>query len=391
MRKRPRPAADSGATNSPPPVALPVVAHPRRLIVFFLVLATVAAASFVAGAFVRAPQQSALDAVSDQLEVTYAVEERIVAPGVTLPGRVVSGETRQLTVASGSGAGAVERLVVTRQTLVAGQAIAPGTLLGEVSGRPQISIPEGVPLYRDLVDGSTGADVTAFQSALQEMGLDASVTGEVGPRTLAAVVELYERFDTTLAAPTVISWSEFLPVTPGATVVNSAAVGTVLTPELPLATVKVSPDVVLARANVLEADQLTVGQAVQLRSGTGTAATTVQHIGEFTTPEDNSGAGRDVTMEIPADFVVTESAPITISADGDAKSTPAVPVLALRQDDKGIYVELPNDPSESADGNGSNTTEREKVYVTVTAQAEGWAAIEPDEQLAIGAKVYVSP
>ncbi|WP_309615186.1 hypothetical protein [Salinibacterium sp.] len=379
----------SDASDQPALVALPVVANARRLIVFFIVLALVAAASFIAGTFVRAPQQSALDSVSEQLEVTYAVEERVVAPGVTLPGRVVSGETRQLTVASGTGT--AERLIVTRQALVAGQMIAPGTMLGEVSGRPQISIPEGVPLYRNFVDGSTGADVTAFQSALQHMGLDVSVTGEVGPRTLAAVLELYERFDAAPVAPTVIVWSEFLPVSAGATVVTSAAVGAVLTPELPLAVVKVSPDVVLARANVLEADELAVGQAVQLRSGTGTAASTVLRIGEFTTPEDNSGAGRDVTMELPADFVVTESAPITVSADGDAGTTPAVPVLALRQDDKGTYVELPNASGEPSGQTPANAEDRERIYITVTAQAEGWAAIESGGQLAIGTEVLVSP
>jgi len=375
--------------ESAPAVALPAIANARRLVVFFVVLVIVAALAFVAGIFVRAPQQSALDVVSEQLEVTYSVEERVVAPGILLAGRVIPGETRNLTAETGVGdASGAERQIVTQRVLAPGDVITPGTLLGEVSGRPQISIPEGVPLYRDLVDGSTGSDVSALQTVLQELGLAASVTGEVGPRTLAAVGDLYERLDATPPASGTIPWKEFLPVPSGAVVVNSAAVGTVLSPEVPLATIKVSPDVIVMRANVLEADQLSEGQTVQLSSSSSTAESTVLRIGDFTTPEDGSGAGRDITVAIPTDFVVAESIPITVSIDGVAEAGPAVPVLSLRQDDNGTYVELPN---ASANNTDSGANEREKVYVAVTVQAEGWAAIEPNDSLAIGDKVYVSP
>lgn len=379
-------------------VRLPRVANARRLVIFFVALVAIAGLSFVGGTLVRAPQQSALDAVDDHLEVTYVVEERVVAAGLELPGRVVSGSVQPLAVlgpgaSAESGGSAPGRVVVTRRTLEGGQAVVPGTLLGEVSGRPLIAVPTDVPLYRNLTDGATGADVSALQGALSQMGLDVSVTGEVGSRTLAAVAELYARLGIEPLDTSTIIWSEFFPVTQGATVVSASPVGTVLSEETPLAAVKVSPDVVLARANVLESDQLAAGSVVQLRSASAVTESTIISVGEFSTSETDSTAGRDITVGIPADFAVTESEPVTISLTQAALPGPAVPVIALRQDSKGTYVELADGrtDSDAGDGSDSSTASREKVYVVVSAQADGWAAIEPNEELAIGSRIFVSP
>lgn len=366
-------------------VTLPVVANAKRLFIFAVVLVLVGAISFAGGMFVRAPQQSALDVVDHQVEVSYAVEERVVAPGFEFPGRVVAG-AEHAVVAVVVGA---EHTIVTRQSLGTGDIIKFGALLGEVSGRPQIAIPQSVPLYRDLVDGSTGSDVAALQAALIEMGFEASVTSEVGPRTLAAVAALYEGLEVVMSSREVITWTEFVPVPPDAVVTSAAPVGTVLSDDTPLATVKAAADVIVARANVLEADALEVGQVVQVRAGGVAVDSTVIRIGDFSIAEDGTGSGRDIFVEIPADFDVVESKPVTVSSGTGQASGPAVPLVALRQDSSGTYVELQPagvDPSE-------DIAEKElpsKVYVIVTAQSEGWAAIEPDEQLSVGTKVRVS-
>lgn len=365
-------------------VSLPSIANLPRLIIFLLALAVVASTAFVAGLFVRAPQQDALDAASQRLEVTYPVEERSVSPGIVLASRVVAGTTSTLTPMASS-----SRAVVTKSALKIGTEITPGTWLGEVSGRPLFAIPTDVPLYRDLMDGSTGSDVSALQSALQSMGLDVSVTGEVGSRTLAGVAELYSRAGAEMTSRDVISWTEFLPVAPGAIVLSSAPVGAVITDETSLATVQVSPDVVVGRANVLEADELSVGQPVQIRSSTATAQSTILAIGEFSIPEDNSGAGRDVTISIPDGFQVSASEPVTISLEQVAEPQPAVPVIALRQDATGTYVELPDSAATSSAS--PNQGDRKKVYVTVIAQADGWAAIDSNGKLTVGDLVHVSP
>ena len=371
-----------------PRVVLPVISKARRLITFLIALALVGAAAFIGGTLVKAPQQSAFDAVDSQVEVTYAVEDRMVAAGVSLPGRVVAGPTQEVGSGASSeqGAGGGTRRIVTQQTLSVGQTITPGTMLGEVSGRPIISVPAGVPLYRDMDESSTGADVAAFQSALQQMGFDVEVTGEVGPRTLSAVEELYERFGDEPLSTSTISWTEFLPIQAGATVLRSAAISTVLDMDVFLATVKVSADYLLARATVIEADQLSVGQPVEVRSGTGSAQSTIVSVGEFSAPTDGSAAGRDIIVAVPEGLELTESDPVTISTSADAEPGPAVPLVALRQDSKGTYVEL---PSTATAGKG-DSHDREKVYVTVKAQADGWAAIEPTDELPIGTEIVVS-
>lgn len=363
-------------------VSLPVVAQSRRLVAFALVLVVVAAAAFIGGTLVRAPQQSALDATAQHLSVTYTVENRVVASGVVLVGKVLLGKSDPLLpLASSSGA---DRLVVTRKSLEVGQTIVPGTFLGEVSGTPLISIPRGVPLYRDLVDGSIGADVSALQAALQQMGLDVSVTGEIGPRTLAGVADLFARFDMVPADSSVIAWSSFLPVSDGAVVTSVAEIGSIVDDDTPLATVTSSAAAITARATVIQADLLQPGQVVTVRAGTAVAESTVLSVGDFTEFADGSGSGREITVAVPDELELDPAQPITLSTTAEAEPGPAVPIVALRQDDQGSYVELAPDLSMGS----AEDSAPERVYVRVLAQAEGWAAIEPDS-LDVGTRILV--
>jgi len=262
-------------------------------------------------------------------------------------------------------------------------------LLGEVSGSALIAVPEGLPMYRDLVDGATGPDVTALQAMLEQLGPDVPATGEVGPRTLDAVEALHGRLGAQVADPSIIRWTGFQPVPMGSTVVTSAAVGTVLTEELPLLTIRTAPDAIAARATTLEADEFVVGGTVQVRTPERSADSIVLSISDFDEFEDGSGSGRVITVQAPEGLVLEGSEPISISTSRDSTPGPAVPLVALRQDDRGTYVELALRTAGPSNRPG-DMAERERVYVTVLAQADGWAAIA-DGGRPIGAKVLVSP
>lgn len=379
-------ARDRAAPALTARVRLPLIVHPLRLAGFLVALVVVGGGAFLAGSTVRSPQDSALDAIDQALDVTVIVAERVVAQGVTLPAKLIPAAVESIPAPSaefGVDAG-VGRLVVTLQALEPGDVLVPGTLLGQVSGSSLIAVPPGLPLYRDLVDGSTGPDVIALQSMLEGFGLEVSVTGEVGPRTLAAVEELYRRLGVRPSDPSTIRWTDFQSVPVGAEVVAAAPVGTPLTVDVGLLSIRTAPPVITAAATVLEADELVVGGPVLLRTPRHTAESVVLAIGEFAEFADGTGSGRIVTVQVPDELEIDGSEPISISTGADPEPGPAVPLVALRQDANGTYVERVT-PGASDD----RTPVTERVGVTVIAQADGWAAIAEGD-LPIGVEILVS-
>ena len=83
--------------------------------------------------------------------------------------------------------------VVTAMPKKLGDPVAEGEPVLEVSGRPVIALQSPVPLYRDILPGSSGADVKALQESLRRLGLDPSTGSTFDGRTQGAVEDLYER------------------------------------------------------------------------------------------------------------------------------------------------------------------------------------------------------
>lgn len=367
-------------------ISLPAISHPGRLIGFLVVTLIVAGLAFAAGWFVRSPTSDALSAAQERLVVTAPVSLRIVAPVVSLSAILKKGDVADVGPASGT---------VTQQDLHPGDVVSPGMSLGEVSGRPLIAIPEGIPLYRDLAEGDKGNDVLLLQRWLVELGYAGlDPVGEVGPVTLSAVEWLYERVG--YSAPgdgTRIVWRELMALPATAPVAESAPISRVLGVDTPLLRLTVQPNVLTSRATVVEADQLHVGQPMRLTAPDITPVeTTVLSIGPFTAASDSAIAGNDVTFAIPSDTPLREGSPLTVTSLSTAEPGPAVPLTALRQDSTGVYVVLfaPDPPGAVTPGGDDDIPEEVRVYVRVSASAEGWAAIEPDEQLPTGTQVIVS-
>ncbi|OKI66665.1 hypothetical protein [Streptomyces sp. MJM1172] len=143
-----------------------------------------AAGALLATAVVKSPAQLAAEAGPPaQGVLTAEVERRVLAETVVTRGTVVADQS--VTVAPPG--------VVTKLPLKAGDPVAAGRLLAEVSGRPVFALRGAVPMYRDLVPGATGDDVAQVQAALRELGhgTGRDPKGVFGPGTKAALADLY--------------------------------------------------------------------------------------------------------------------------------------------------------------------------------------------------------
>ncbi|MFD9266361.1 peptidoglycan-binding protein [Streptomyces goshikiensis] len=143
-----------------------------------------AVGALLATAVVKSPAQLAAEAGPPaQGVLTAEVERRVLAETVVTRGTVVADQS--VTVAPPG--------VVTKLPLKAGDPVAAGRLLAEVSGRPVFALRGAVPMYRDLVPGATGDDVAQVQAALRELGHGTGTDpkGVFGPGTKAALAELY--------------------------------------------------------------------------------------------------------------------------------------------------------------------------------------------------------
>lgn len=82
---------------------------------------------------------------------------------------------------------------MTKLPLKAGDTVAAGQLLAEVSGRPVFALKGTLPVYRDLRPGATGDDVAQLQQALRALGhgTGADAKGVFGAGTKAALTARY--------------------------------------------------------------------------------------------------------------------------------------------------------------------------------------------------------
>ncbi|MDR1264137.1 MAG: peptidoglycan-binding protein [Propionibacteriaceae bacterium] len=169
-------------------MASPLASRRRRLVLVVVGAVVVLGAGFAAGRLVRSPAQQAADAAGPgPTLLTVAVEQRVLTAQVVTRGTVGAGTQTTLTGPATPGAA-----VVTRVAVGAGQEIAQGEVLAEVSGRPVYALAGSVPAYRDLKPGYQGDDVRQLQQDLADMGFDPGVIdGVYGEATKQAVRAFY--------------------------------------------------------------------------------------------------------------------------------------------------------------------------------------------------------
>lgn len=156
--------------------------------------ALMAIGGLLATTLVKSPAQVAAETGPPaQGVLTAEVERRVLAQKVVMRGTVVADQSVEVAPQPRSAEGAGTP-VVTKLPLRAGDPVAAGQLLAEVSGRPVFTLKGTLPVYRDLKPGTTGDDVAQLQQALRELGhgTGADPKGVFGAGTKTALAARYK-------------------------------------------------------------------------------------------------------------------------------------------------------------------------------------------------------
>ncbi len=154
-----------------------------------LALTATTFAGWEIGRRVQSPQQAASEAAPPSPSwVTAAVERRVLSQTV-----ISRGDVRpQVSASAGVPVSVEGEPVVTGISVAAGDEVAEGQRLIEVSGRPIFALAGGVPVYRSLKPGMSGADVAQLQEALTRLGCaNTDEPGVYGESTRGCVAKLY--------------------------------------------------------------------------------------------------------------------------------------------------------------------------------------------------------
>ena len=142
----------------------------------------------VASRFIISPGDAAVRTREpDPSNIAVPVERRELVSKVVTRGEIALGDAFSLSIP------ATEGSVVTEHPPTAGAKLAEGDLLVEVSERPVLLLSGPVPMYRDMLPGSTGADVEQLEQSLKRLGFDPGVVdAKFDGATEKALADLYQ-------------------------------------------------------------------------------------------------------------------------------------------------------------------------------------------------------
>ncbi|MEV8095586.1 peptidoglycan-binding protein [Kitasatospora sp. NPDC085879] len=169
-----------------------MVRRRRALVAVAASAALVACGGLGAAGLVRSPAERAADtAPPPGTLLTAEAEMKVLTRSTVTRGQVYPPTRYDVTPASSSPE--ITQLYVSALAVKAGDAVANGQLMAEVSGRPLFVLKGAVPAYRDLKPGASGPDVAQLQAALAELGhgRGPDAEGEYGPGTAQAVTDFY--------------------------------------------------------------------------------------------------------------------------------------------------------------------------------------------------------
>lgn len=181
------PVSEAASASDPAPAGRARRRSPLvRIAVLVVSALLLSAGSWFAGTLVGDDDRTELRVPVASL-LTAVVEQRVVVSTVT--GRAAIGFSDVTGVDAPASGGRV-----TATPKAAGDELAEGDVLVEVDGRPTFALVGDVPMYRPLVSGTEGVDVTALERALTRLGLDPGPDdGRFDATTETAVRELFRR------------------------------------------------------------------------------------------------------------------------------------------------------------------------------------------------------
>ncbi|MFB7613962.1 peptidoglycan-binding protein [Kitasatospora sp. NPDC056181] len=176
-----------------PPGRSRLVRRRRAFLLVAAVAAVVSVGGLGAASLVKSPadRAAATDPPPATL-ITATAGMQVLNPSVVLRGMVFP--PTQYDVLPSASSADVKQLYVSGLRVKAGDQVAAGQQLAEVSGRPLFVLPGPVPAYRDVRPGDTGPDVAEVQAALAGLGYrtGADASGTFGAGTKQAVKAYYE-------------------------------------------------------------------------------------------------------------------------------------------------------------------------------------------------------
>ncbi len=170
------------------------VRRQRVLLAVTLVATLVSVGGLAAASLIKSPaERAAQTAPPPNTVLTATATMQVLTPSVVVRGTVYP--PTQYNVTPSSASADVTQLYVSALNVKVGDEIAPGRLLGEVSGQPLFALSGAVPAYRDLKPGGTGPDIAELQDALVASGISvrSDEKGTFGTGTAQAVSDFYTR------------------------------------------------------------------------------------------------------------------------------------------------------------------------------------------------------
>lgn len=163
----------------------------RRItgIVVVLLVAVVGGVLWLVSSASVTPRQRVADAEPPPPPVVTAeIEERTLSDSVVFRGVVAIADVHTIVTPRLDG----RTPVIVDLPFVAGDEVAAGNVVANVSDRPVIVVEMPVPLYRDLTPGIEGEDVARFQRSLRSVGYEVEVSGTFDPDTQLAAQTFYD-------------------------------------------------------------------------------------------------------------------------------------------------------------------------------------------------------
>ncbi|GAA5005278.1 peptidoglycan-binding protein [Kitasatospora paranensis] len=164
----------------------------RALLAVAAASALVACGGLGAATMIKSPaERAAGTAPPHDTLLTAPAALRVLTRSTVTRGLVYPPTRYDVTPAAASAD--ITRLYVSRLSVAAGDPVANGQQLAEVSGQPLFVLAGAVPAYRDIRPGTSGPDVTQLQTALAALGHDrgSDAEGTYGPGTARAVTAFY--------------------------------------------------------------------------------------------------------------------------------------------------------------------------------------------------------
>ena len=128
-----------------------------------------AGAGVLVGTRLKSPSDAASQRAAPTASlITVPVEKRKLESTLTIAGQINYVAPTPVRLAGAVGGGG-DRQVVTRLPAADTEVVEGGVLL-EVSGRPVFAMRGDLPMYRQLVPGSTGPDITQLETSLSTLG-----------------------------------------------------------------------------------------------------------------------------------------------------------------------------------------------------------------------------